>query len=121
MEKYESDISIDNKNFVTRTPIFNRASMVYNLVIKQNNFPYVEIKTGSKMKYIFVKPNNKYKTDVIGFIGTWPKEFDNIFKIDFDEQFDKQYLNVAQRLFDAIGLGLITLKDSKLLSLIEED
>ena len=121
MEKYESDISIDNKNFVTRTPIFNRASMVYNLVIKQNNFPYVEIKTGSKMKYIFVKPNNKYKTDVIGFIGTWPKEFDNIFKIDFDEQFDKQYLNVAQRLFDAIGLGLITLKDSKLLSLIEDD
>lgn len=121
MEKYESDISIDNKNFVTRTPIFNRASMVYNLVIKQNNFPYVEIKTGSKMKYIFVNPNNKYKTDVIGFIGTWPKEFDNIFKIDFDEQFDKQYLNVAQRLFDAIGLGLITLKDSKLLSLIEED
>lgn len=121
MEKYESDISVDNKNFVTRTPIFNRASMVYNLVIKQNNFPYVEIKTGSKMKYIFVKPNNKYKTDVIGFIGTWPKEFDNIFKIDFDEQFDKQYLNVAQRLFDAIGLGLITLKDSKLLSLIEDD
>lgn len=121
MEKYESDISIDNKNFVTRTPIFNRASMVYNLVIKQNNFPYVEIKTGSKMKYVFVKSNNKYKTDVIGFIGTWPKEFDKLFKIDFDEQFDKQYLNVAQRLFDAIGLGLITLKDSKLLSLIEED
>lgn len=117
-DKYDTEISVGNMNFEKGTPIFNKASMIYNLIIKEKNLPYVEIKDGDKMKYAFVHQNNVYKTNVVAFIGNWPKEFDDIFQIDYDEMFDKQYLRIAQRMFDTLGFGKIILKDSKLSKLV---
>lgn len=117
-EKYEVELDNTFDNFVSKTPIHNRAAIIYNKVIKDRHLPYVEIKSGTKLKFIYVHPNNPYKTDVVGFVGNWPKEFDNIFKVDFETQFEKQYLNVAQRIFDTLGFGKIVLKESKLSKLI---
>ena len=72
------------------------------------------------MKYIFVNPNNKYQTPVVAFVGHWPKEFNDIFKLDYDMIFEKQYLNVAQRIFDTLGFGKMVLKESKLSRLIDD-
>lgn len=119
-DKYDTEISVGQIHFEKGTPIFNKASMVYNLVIKEHNLPYKEIKNEDKMKYVFVSPNNKYQMPVIAFVGNWPKEFDNIFKLDYDMIFEKQYLNVAQRIFDTLGFGKIVLKESKLSRLIGE-
>lgn len=119
-DKYFVDIS-SNQSFIKGTPIFNRASIYYNHIIKEYNLPYVEIRTGTKMKYVFVKDNNKYKTNVVGFVGNWPEEFNKIFTIDYDEIFEKQYMNIAQRMFDTLGFGLVTLKESKLMKMFEDD
>lgn len=120
-DKYNVEIDkIPFNNFLPHTPIHNRASIIYNKVIKDHNLPYVEIKNGSKLKYVYVHENNAYKTDVIGFVGNWPKEFDNFFKIDFKKQFEKQYLNIADRMFETLGFGPVVLKPSKMSKLIEE-
>ena len=79
----------------------------------------MEVANGSKIKYIYVYPDNKYNTEVIAYIGNWPKDFDKLFRIDYETQFEKQFLNVAQRMFDTLGFGLIQLKDSKIKSLFE--
>jgi DNA polymerase elongation subunit (family B) len=107
-------------NFQKGTPIYNRCAIIYNYVVDDLKLPLQKITNGTKLKYVYVHENNKYKTNAIGFIGNWPKEFDEIFKIDYDMQFEKQYLNISQRMFDAIGFGLITMKDSKLSKLMEE-
>lgn len=120
-DKYNVDIdSIPFDKFLPHTPIHNRASMMYNKVIKDHNLPYVEIKNGSKLKYVYVHPANVYKTDVIGFVGNWPKEFDQFFKVDFKKQFEKQYLNIANRMFETLGFGEVVLKDGRLAKLLEE-
>lgn len=119
-DKYDTEISVGQIHFEKGTPIYNKASMVYNLIIKDLNLPYTEIKNEGKMKYVFVNPNNKYQTPVVAFVGHWPKEFNDIFKLDYDMIFEKQYLNVAQRIFDTLGFGKIVLKESKLSRLIDD-
>jgi hypothetical protein len=56
---------------------------------------------------------------VIGYIGNFPKEFNKLFLIDLDTQFEKQFLNVAQRMFDTLGFGTIQMKDSKINKLFD--
>ena len=111
----------DLETFISGTPMHNRASIVYNYIIKSEQLPYAEIFNGTKMKYIFVETKNKYKTNVVGYVGNYPKEFNKMFKIDFNEQFDKQFKAIAQRMFDTLDFGVVTLKDSKIVSIIEED
>lgn len=120
-DTYSIELDQSYSNFKPHTPIHNRASIIYNQTIKDNNLPYMEIFNGTKLKYIYTKENNKYKSNIIGFIGNYPKEFESIFTIDYEEQFNTQYLNIAQRFFDTLGFGQVTLKDSKLLRLIEEE
>jgi hypothetical protein len=120
-DKYNKDLTNDITNFLPSTPIHNRASMIYNYIVKEHNLPLVEITNGTKMKYVYVNPKNIYKTNVVGYVGNWPEAFNKFFKVDFDTQFEKQYLQIAQRMFDTLGFGLVTLRDSKLLSLIEDD
>lgn len=120
-EAFEVDLSKDLETYLSGTPIHNRSAIVYNYIIGSLKLPYMEISNGTKIKYIFVDSNNKYKTNVIGYVGNYPKEFSKMFKIDYDEQFEKQFRNIAQRMFDTLGFGEITLKDSKILSFIEED
>jgi len=120
-DAYSIELDQSYSNFKPHTPIHNRASIIYNQTIKDNNLPYMEIFNGTKLKYIYTKENNKYKSNIIGFIGNYPKEFESIFTIDYEEQFNTQYLNIAQRFFDTLGFGQVTLKDSKLLRLIEEE
>lgn len=119
-DKYDTEISEDEMDFESGTPIFNKASMIYNMVIKDLNLPYVEIKNGYKMKYIFTKTNNKYQAKYVAFIGKYPKEFESIFEPDIKKIFEKQYLNIVQRIFDVLEFGQITMKDSNLMKLLED-
>jgi DNA polymerase elongation subunit (family B) len=114
--KYAKETSEYVKNneiqYRSSTPMHVRAAMNYNYTIKKNNFPYLEIGNGSKLKYIFVKESNFLEQNVIAFIGNYPDEFQKIFKIDYDTQFEKTFLSVVQRMFDVLNWGEINLKDS---------
>ena len=103
--KYAKDIDYYLKNgiqFETGTPMRNKASISYNYIIKKNKFPLMEISDGSKIKYSSVK-TNKYGIDVIAWVGNYPKEFEEIFEIDYEDQFEKTLLRPIVRFHVAIG------------------
>ncbi len=106
LEEYEKD----GLSFQLHTPRHNRASIIYNYIVKKENLPYELVDDGAKIKYVMVYPDNKYCVDVIGFIGHYPKEFENIFKIDYDRQLQDTFFNSIQIMYDAVGWGVINLE-----------
>ena len=117
-DKYSIPLSLPFQ-YKAHTPMANKASIIYNYIIKERKLPLQEVSNGTKIKYIYVLESNKYKTNVIGYVGNFPKEFSKIFIFDLDTQFEKQFLNIAQRMFDTLGFGTIQMKDSKINKLFD--
>lgn len=116
--KYAKDISYYLKNGLSysfKMPGHVKAALNYNYTIAKNNLKLMSITNGAKIKYIHIKKSPKINNqDVIAWIGDWPKEFDQFFEIDYDTQFEKMFLSVAQSIFDVLHWGEIQLKVSKL-------
>ena len=88
-------------------PIHTRASINYNYIIKKLNLPYQPVTNGSKVKYGYVVSKNKklIDQDVIAYIGKFPEEFKEIFKVDWKKQFENSYISPIQKVFDVLDLG----------------
>lgn len=43
--------------------------------------------------------------DVIAYIGKFPEEFKEIFKVDWKKQFENSYISPIQKVFDVLDLG----------------
>ena len=119
--KYATKEIERNLEFKTGTPMRNKASILYNHLVEKNKLPLSKIDNGSKIKYIHVIPDFRYKdADVIAWIGNYPEEFKKIFKIDYEKQFET-FLNVLERMHMVIGWcgeeGII-LKKSKIKNFI---
>lgn len=111
-DKYDKGMEYYLKHglsFYPSTPIHNRAAIVYNYIVAKNGLSREMINTGSKMKFIYVNERNPYKSNVIGYIGNWPEEFNKIFKIDYQLQFEKTFLSTIQILFNSLGWGRVDL------------
>lgn len=100
------------------TPQHAKASMCYNWMIKNYNYPYMEIGDGTKLKYIQVNPQNIVKTHVIAYVGNWPAEFDQHFQIDKNLQYEKTFLSVIDRMFEVLDWGKLDLKQNMMDSFI---
>jgi len=102
-------------------PIANRASINYNYVLKKLDLPYQPVDNGTKIKYIYVVPSrNMLNQNIIGFVEQWPKEFDDMFAIDYDQQWQVAFQSVIERFFEVMGWGnKINLESNTLESLIE--
>lgn len=108
--KYAKDAQyyIDNGLvYAPKTPVHVRASMNYNYLIKKLNLPYQPVGNGTKVKYGYVKSKNKklIHQDVIAYIGNFPKEFKEIFTLDWKKQFENSYLSPVQKCFNVLGIG----------------
>jgi DNA polymerase elongation subunit (family B) len=118
-DKYD----IKNKNgtiqYPNHCPIHNRASLVYNYTIKKYNLNLMPISNGTKLKYIYCYEENELHTYVIGFIGNWPKEFNDKFKINYELQWDKSFQSIIQMFFDVLKWGEINLTNDKLSMFME--
>ena len=53
---------------------------------------YDKIRVGDKFRVAYVKPNNKWKLEYIGFPGVWPEEFNEYFEFDYKTMFAKYIL-----------------------------
>jgi DNA polymerase elongation subunit (family B) len=115
----ESDKDFFTLNFKTKTPMHVRAAIVYNAIVEKHKLPYMKIDDHSKIKYVHVDDKNILGTNVIGYIGNYPKEFENFFKINKKEQFEKSFLEIIQRIFDVLDWGEINFKTNKLKSLLK--
>jgi DNA polymerase elongation subunit (family B) len=100
--------------FKSSLPYYYRAACVHNYVVSKYDIPIEEITGSEKIKYIYVYPNNITRNNIVAYIGTYPKEFEKIFRIDYETQFQKTYFSVLQRLFDVLKWGNIEMTDNVL-------
>jgi DNA polymerase elongation subunit (family B) len=87
------------------TPIAVRAALLHNHYVKALGLTkqYQPILEKSKIKFIYLNPQNPIREDVIGYVDHLPKEFGLHEYVDYDKMFDKVYVDAVQGILDAIG------------------
>ncbi len=100
LKKYSSSTDIYQKS----TPIHVKGALLYNNLLKKNKLrKYEEIQEGDKIKFIVLREPNPIREKVISFPTRLPKEFNLHEYIDFDEQFDKSFLEPLRFIVNAIN------------------
>ena len=100
LTKYSSTKDI----YLKGCPIHVRGALLYNHMLKKKRLSkYQQIHDGDKIKFIKLKEPNTLHQDVISFIGALPKEFDLHKYIDYDEQFNKSFLEPLRFIVNAIN------------------
>lgn len=97
-----------------KTPFHVRASMNYNFFIKKKKFMYPFIGNGSKIKVVYVNPNNILQTEVVAFVGNYPEEFKEYFKVDYGTQWYKGFIKMIEDFYDAFGWGDVILEKTNI-------
>ena len=100
LKKYSSSTDIYQKS----TPIHVKGALLYNNMLKKKKLvKYEEIQEGDKIKFIVLREPNPIREKVISFPTRLPKEFNLHEYIDFDEQFDKSFLEPLRFIVNAIN------------------
>lgn len=97
---------IDKRHlYKSGTPIHVRASILYNNQLKKSGLSktYEEIKSGEKIKFIYLKLPNSIKENVVGFVDYLPPELKLTKYVDYDIMFYKTYISSIENLFSSIG------------------
>ena len=100
-----TDFADRNTIYKKGTPIHVRGALLYNKLIKDLSLDkkYTEIKSGEKLKFIYLKKPNPIKENVISFPDYLHEEFGLTRYIDYDLQFQKTYLDGIESILNAIG------------------
>lgn len=79
------------------------AANFYNNLLKHLKIEdkYEAIKPGDKYRLVYLKPN-KFKMEYIGFNNELPKEFMEIFEIDYKTTFEKNFIKPLERYIKAM-------------------
>ncbi|MCX6783304.1 MAG: hypothetical protein NTZ20_04970 [Candidatus Levybacteria bacterium] len=101
LEKYMSSSSMYKK----ATPIHVRSAILYNHFIDEYKLDkkYQKIKSGDKIKFIYLKVPNIIRENIIGFIDVLPDEFNLQSYIDYELQFEKAFVAPVQTILDTSG------------------
>lgn len=67
---------------------------------------YDKFRSGDKIKMVYLKTPNRYGLNSIGFKGRYPKEFEEIFEIDYELMFGKILYAAIERFYDAVNWKL---------------
>ena len=82
----------------------------YNQIIRKLHLDkkYALINVGDKIQTIYVKPTNVYGISQIGFPPRqWPKEFDDIFEIDYPTMMEKVVISPLKGLLKALRMDAL--------------
>lgn len=105
LEKYADSKTI----YGSKTPVHVRGALLFNHMVQKRGLQKeIElIKSGDKVKMMYLKMPNPIMENVVSIPETLPVEFSE-FKdyIDFSKQFDKTFLDPFKRLTDAAGINL---------------
>lgn len=68
-----------------------KGAIYYNNLIKQLKISdqHDEIRVGDRLRYVFINKNNPYNIEVIAWKDKYPKEFEELFEIDYSKMFRK--------------------------------
>ncbi len=116
--KYAEDLETYMENdgvFIKpKTPQHVRASINYNFFIKKKKIMTPFVGNGSKIKVVYVNPNNILQTEVIAYVGKFPKEFHQYFKIDYETQWYKGFIKMIEDFYDAFDWGDVILEKTNI-------
>ena len=79
----------------------------YNQIVKKLGLDkkYALINVKDKVQTIYIKPTNKYGINQIGFPPKqWPKEFDDVFEIDFPKMMEKVVISPLKGMLKALNM-----------------
>ena len=96
----------DSKSVWTKgTPMHVRGALVYNYAIDQMGLQKTvqKIQEGEKIKFIYLKEPNNFKTDVISFVNRVPKEFRLEQFVDYEMQFEKSFVDPLTIILEKIN------------------
>jgi hypothetical protein len=82
----------------------SKAATYYNQMIDHLKIgkKYDSILLGQKIRFTYIIPSNEYGIECMAFHdGQWPKEFDEIFKVDYEVMFDKLILSPLKGFMEA--------------------
>ena len=101
-EKYSHGSTLNNFN--KGTPCHVKAAIAYNLLLEHYNLTgkYEKISSGQKIKY-FYATKNKHNLDAVAFVADYPKEFQDIIRIDYDKMFEKTVVAPIESVYNAIN------------------
>ena len=87
------------------TPIHVRAAILHNGLIKSKRLEdrYQPIRSGDKIKYVYLMTPNPIGENVIGYIDVLPEEFGLHDYVDYRLQFEKSFLAPIENLFGSCG------------------
>jgi DNA polymerase elongation subunit (family B) len=81
-----------------------RGALLYNHQLKKRKLvKYEKVNEGDKIKFITLKEPNSLHENVISFMTVLPPEFDLHKYIDYDEQFNKSFLEPLKFILKAIN------------------
>jgi hypothetical protein len=91
-----------------------KAALTYNYILAKKRLKLTPISNNTKMKYIYVLPNNEFKYKEVGkpglqpvnfvaFLETWPKEFDEMFTVDYETMFRKSFCTLFESMYKISG------------------
>lgn len=102
-EKYARDC----KDFkpAKKMPAHCKAAYFYNRLLKIHKLDknYEQLASGDKVRFFAVQKPNTYGIEVIGFKNTWPKEFNQFFKLDYDTAYDKMVFSPIEKIYEAVN------------------
>lgn len=101
LDKYADATNIYSKS----TPIAVKGSLLYNHFLRKNNLhkKYSLIKSGEKIKFVYLKEPNPFGAGVASFPGKLPTEFDLDRFIDRNKQFEVSFVEPLKTILNAIG------------------
>lgn len=90
-------------------PIHNRAANMYNELIDKYklNKEYMKIKSGDKIKMLFLTPDNPTGSNVIAYLDRFPKEFGLDQYIDKNMIFEKMFIDCVKNITDDFYWNLV--------------
>ena len=90
IKKFSGESSL----FAKGAPIHVKGAILYNHLIKkhklENKYPFIQ--EGDKIKFVNLKQPNIYTASAFSFPAEFPKELDILSNIDYDEQFNKSFV-----------------------------
>jgi DNA polymerase elongation subunit (family B) len=100
IEKY-----IERGTYKKGCPMHVRGAIVYNIALKEKKLEkkYELVKSGDKIKFLYMKVPNSVRENIISFPNVLPKEMGLHQYIDYETQFDKVFLSPIESILNALG------------------
>lgn len=101
LEKYTSH----NGFYIKGTQAHTKSAILYNKYLDVFNISsnYEQIKSGGKVKYVYLRLPNKIRDDVIGYSEKLPKEFGIDKNIDYIRMYKTTFLKPLTGIVEKIG------------------